>query len=98
MNQNRSDRVDLDTIDAPSLSKVLERNIRTILRLRLKADRGRALQDQIADAITSFSGRLIFVYVHIVWFGAWILLNTGRLLVLKYINRGFLLLLLVEPL
>jgi len=36
------------------------------------------LQDQIADAITSFSGRLMFVYVHIVWFGAWILLNTGR--------------------
>jgi uncharacterized membrane protein len=78
MNQNRFDREDLDNIDDPSLSNVLERNIRTILRLRLKADRGRGLQDQIADAITSFSGRLMFVYVHIVWFGAWILLNTGR--------------------
>jgi hypothetical protein len=61
MNQNRSGLEDLDNIDAPLLSKVLERNIRTILRLRLKADHGRGSQDQIADAITSFSGRLIFV-------------------------------------
>ncbi len=28
--------------------------------------------------ITSFSGRMWFVYVHIVWFGLWILLNTER--------------------
>jgi uncharacterized membrane protein len=35
------------------------------------------VHDRIADAITSFSGRMGFVYVHIVWFGLWILLNTG---------------------
>ena len=50
----------------------------TIIKLRLKAARERSLQDRIADAITSFSGRMVFVYVHIVWFGAWILLNGGR--------------------
>jgi hypothetical protein len=44
MNQNRFDREDLDNIDDPSLSNVLERNIRTILRLRLKADRGRGVR------------------------------------------------------
>ena len=43
-----------------------------------KAARERSLQSRIADAITSFSGRMIFAYVHIVWFGIWILLNTGR--------------------
>jgi uncharacterized membrane protein len=64
--------------DNPALSKVIERNIRTIIRLRRKADRERSSQDRIADAITSFSGRMVFVYVHIVWFGGWILLNTGR--------------------
>jgi uncharacterized membrane protein len=63
--------------DNPALSKIIERNIRTIISLRLKAARARGLQDRIADAITSFSGRMVFVYVHIVWFGAWILLNTG---------------------
>jgi uncharacterized membrane protein len=64
--------------DNPALSKVIERNIRTIIHLRLEAAGERGLQDRIADVITSFSGRMIFVYVHIFWFGAWILLNTGN--------------------
>lgn len=64
--------------DNPALSKVIERNIRTIIHLRLKADAARGVQDHIADAGTSFAGRMIFVYVHIAWFGAWIVLNTGR--------------------
>ena len=65
--------------DNPALSKVIERNIRTIIHLRTKAARERSLQDRIADAITSFSGRMLFAYVHVVWFGIWILLNTGHL-------------------
>jgi uncharacterized membrane protein len=65
--------------DSPLLSKVLEHNIRTIAYLRLKASRTRGLQERLADAITTFSGRMVFVYVHIVWFGLWILLNTGRM-------------------
>jgi uncharacterized membrane protein len=66
-----------DDADDPSLSKVLEHNIRTIASLRLQASRARGLQERLADAITTFSGRMVFVYVHIVWFGLWILLNTG---------------------
>jgi uncharacterized membrane protein len=65
--------------DNPALSKVIERNIRTIIHLRTKAAKERTPQGRIADAITSFSGRMIFAYIHIVWFGLWILLNTGRL-------------------
>jgi uncharacterized membrane protein len=64
--------------DNPALSNVVERNIRTIIQLRLKAARAHSVQDRLADAITLFSGRMIFVYLHIVWFSAWILLNTGR--------------------
>jgi len=65
--------------DNPALSKVIERNIRTIIHLRNKAAQQRGLQDRIADAITSFSGRMVFAYVHIAWFGIWVLLNTGQL-------------------
>jgi uncharacterized membrane protein len=65
--------------DNPSLSKVVERNIRTMIQLRLQAARARSVQDLLADAITALSGRMIFVHVHLVWFGVWILLNTGRL-------------------
>ena len=61
----------------PALSKVIEKNIRTIIHLRTKATRERNIQDRMADAVTSFSGRMVFVYVHILWFGIWILLNTG---------------------
>jgi uncharacterized membrane protein len=64
--------------DNPALSNVLERNIRTITRLRLEAARERGVQDRVADAITSFAGRMTFLYVHVLWFGIWIALNSGR--------------------
>ena len=80
MQQSQSDWAEQEDHekDNPALSKVIERNIRTIIHLRTKAARDRSLQARIADAITSFSGRMIFAYVHIVWFALWILLNTGR--------------------
>jgi uncharacterized membrane protein len=73
---NQKDKQDQEK-DNPALSKVIERNIRTIIHLRTKAECERSPQDSIADTITSFSGRMVFVYVHILWFGIWILLNTG---------------------
>ena len=40
----------------------------------LKRERERALQRQnrVADQITRFSGSMLFVYVHIIWFACWI--------------------------
>jgi uncharacterized membrane protein len=80
MGQSRPDekKTEDHAEDNPALNKVIERNIRTIIRLRLKAARERTVHDHIADTITSFSGRMGFVYMHIVWFGLWLLLNTGR--------------------
>ena len=82
---NDKNSVDADSLafdDAPdnaALSDVVERNIRTILRLRAKYAQSRNLQDRLADAITARSGRLSFVYLHIIWFGVWIVLNAGWL-------------------
>jgi uncharacterized membrane protein len=83
MQQNRPNRGEKEdhAEDNPALSKVIERNIRTMIRLRLKAARERSVQDRIADAVTSFSGRMEFDYVHIIWFCVWVLLNTGRVVV-----------------
>jgi uncharacterized membrane protein len=36
----------------------------------------RSAQDRAADAITRFSGSMRFVYLHVVWFGVWIVLNV----------------------
>ena len=35
-------------------------------------ERAQSLQNRIADAITRFAGSMVFVYVHILWFAAWI--------------------------
>jgi uncharacterized membrane protein len=35
-------------------------------------DRSLSLQNRIADGITEFAGSMLFVYLHIVWFAAWI--------------------------
>jgi uncharacterized membrane protein len=77
MNHMQQNPTTDDGKDNPALSQVIERNIRTIIHLRTKAASERGLQSRIADAITSFSGRMIFAYVHVVWFGIWILLNAG---------------------
>ena len=34
--------------------------------------RAESVQNRIADKITAFSGSMLFVYIHILWFGAWI--------------------------
>ena len=35
-------------------------------------ERSKSLQNRIADAITAFAGSMKFVYLHVVWFAAWI--------------------------
>jgi len=62
----------------PALSHIMMQNIRTIVDLRQSAAHKRGLQERLADTITAFSGRMLFVYVHIAWFTAWVVLNTGR--------------------
>lgn len=62
----------------PTLSDVVENNIRTLLRLRAQRSRERNVQDRLADGITYLSGRMAFVYLHVIWFAAWIAINTGR--------------------
>ena len=41
-------------------------------------ERGRDVQNRIADQITRFSGSMTFVYLHIIWFGCWIGFGVER--------------------
>lgn len=63
--------------EQPLLNRVVQENIRTLVEHRKAAVRRRSAQDRVADGITRFSGSMIFVYIHIIWFTAWILLNSG---------------------
>jgi uncharacterized membrane protein len=41
-------------------------------------ERSRSAQNRVADGITLFAGSMLFVYLHIVWFGAWIGFGVER--------------------
>jgi uncharacterized membrane protein len=40
--------------------------------LRHADQRRQNLENRIADQITRFAGSMLFVYLHIIWFAAWI--------------------------
>ncbi len=58
------------------VAPVVEENIRILVARRQREDERKGLQDRVADAITRFTGSMTFVYLHIVYFGGWILWNS----------------------
>ncbi len=64
---------------SPHLSAVIERNIDTLLEVRRQIERRKSRRDRAADVVTTFSGSMLFLYVHIAWFLTWIAVNLGWL-------------------
>jgi uncharacterized membrane protein len=60
-----------------SQSEIVRKNTAAIADMQRKVTEARTLGGRIADAITDFTGSMVFVYVHIVWFAVWIPLNVG---------------------
>lgn len=56
-----------------SLAALTQRNIELIAQLEATKAAERSPADRIADAITHFCGSMAFVYVHVGWFGGWML-------------------------
>jgi len=61
---------------AAGLARVVERNIRALQERRKEEESQRRWPDRVADAITAFAGSMTFVFIHLVVFGLWILVNT----------------------
>jgi uncharacterized membrane protein len=59
------------------LTPVLERNIQTLCRRRALEAAAASWEERIADAMTRFTGSMLFVYLHIALFGSWIVANLG---------------------
>src|ERR1700752_607065 len=59
----------------PSAEQLTEQNVETVTRLEEAAREQRTPSDRVAEKIASFCGSMTFVWVHVVWFGGWILLN-----------------------
>jgi uncharacterized membrane protein len=56
-----------------SLTALTQRNIELIAQLEAAAAAKRSSADRVADAITHFGGSMAFIYMHVAWFGGWIL-------------------------
>lgn len=76
------------------MGEVMDRNIRTLIERRKEEDRARGLSDRAADAITGFTGSMAFVYIHLVIFGLWILINSGIIPLPKF-DESFVILAMV---
>jgi uncharacterized membrane protein len=61
------------------LARVVDRNIRSLVEREREQERRRGLQDRIADGITRFAGSMRFVYLHLLLYGGWIIINLGWL-------------------
>jgi uncharacterized membrane protein len=46
--------------------------------LKHAEDRAKNAQNRVADRITTFSGSMLFVYIHMLWFGLWIGLGVEK--------------------
>jgi uncharacterized membrane protein len=62
---------------AEAMAGIVKRNIEALLARSKEEEEKRSLQDKVADSITRFTGSMPFVYLHLVIFGAWIVINLG---------------------
>ena len=51
-------------------------NVLKVAEIEAAQKANRTVGEKVAEIIASFCGSMVFVYVHIVWFGGWILLNS----------------------
>lgn len=58
-----------------TVDELTEQNIEKVAKLEEAARAQRTPVDRIAERIANFCGSMAFVWVHVVWFGGWILLN-----------------------
>ncbi|TMK80480.1 MAG: DUF1003 domain-containing protein [Actinobacteria bacterium] len=46
--------------------------------LQHERKRAESIQNRVADAITTFAGSMMFVYIHLAWFAVWIIFRVEK--------------------
>src|SRR4028119_1093210 len=69
---------------SPHLANVVVRNINALLQTRRQVEQKRTLEERIADTVTKFTGSMTFVYLHLIGFALWIVINLGWLPIKKF--------------
>ena len=57
------------------LSPTIDKNVEALVRHEAEQTSRATLQDRVADRITAFAGSMPFVYLHLLIFGGWIVIN-----------------------
>ncbi len=57
----------------------VESNIQSVASMEKSLETNRTFVDRVADVIGGFSGSMTFVGLHVFWFTAWFLINTGMI-------------------
>lgn len=79
----------------PGLASVLARNIRAMEMRRDREESSATVEERVAEAITRFTGSMRFVYLHLVIFGLWIIINLGVVPGLPKFDPSFVILAMV---
>lgn len=82
-------------IKQQTISSRLDRNIAALLERRRQEAATATLQEKAAAAITRFAGSMIFVYIHALVFGGWIVINVGLLPILPAFDPSMVVLAMV---
>lgn len=75
-----------------NLSGSLKRNIESLHERRRQETAHATRQERLAEAITSFAGSMPFVYLHLVVYATWIILNLGVIPGLPKFDPSFVIL------
>jgi uncharacterized membrane protein len=61
----------------PAMAGIMERNIKQLIELSKQEEKEKTGEERVADAIARFTGKMTFVYVHVVIIGLWVIWNSG---------------------
>jgi len=61
-------------------------NVRQIARLEEQQPQARSVSERIAGAVTRAAGTAVFAVAHLVWFASWILINSGRVALIRPVD------------
>ena len=64
------------TANHDGIHKDIESNILKVVAIEKKQKDERTIGEKLSEAIALFCGSMVFVYVHIIWFGGWIIFNS----------------------
>ena len=93
MSENAAQREETARIDRErGLAQVVDRNVRALVARRADEDRRKSRSERVADRITTFTGSMRFVYIHLLLFGTWIVVNAGLVPGLPRFDPSFVIL------